>query len=99
MPSEFLWQGLDGTRIPAFWLPFSYGYLYGPPPELPRFSDFMKQRWDGLAPFSRGGDRVGLAGVDVSDPELYVANLVEQFNAQPGIPFALRIGVPTDFEA
>ena len=24
-PSEFLWQGLDGTKIPAFWLPLSYG--------------------------------------------------------------------------
>jgi alpha-mannosidase len=40
-----------------------------------------------------------LAGVDVSEPELYVAGLVEQFNAQPGLPFTLRIGVPTDFEA
>ena len=65
MPSEFLWQGLDGTRIPAFWLPFSYGHLYGPPKDLDGFSRFMKERWDALAPFSRGGDRVGLAGVDV----------------------------------
>src|SRR5262249_17376797 len=23
--SEFLWEGIDGTRIPAFWLPMSYG--------------------------------------------------------------------------
>ena len=99
MPSEFLWQGLDGTRIPAFWLPFSYGYLYGPPTDLPHFTDFMRRHWDDLAPFSRAGDRVGLAGVDVSEPELHVAGLVEQFNAQPGLPFTLRIGVPTDFEA
>ncbi|HXP63619.1 MAG TPA: glycoside hydrolase family 38 C-terminal domain-containing protein [Dongiaceae bacterium] len=98
MPSEFDWQGLDGTRIPAFWLPYSYGYLYGPPRDLPHFTTFMKEHWDGLAPFSRGGDRVGLAGVDVSEPEIYVPGLVEQFNRQPNLPFTLRLGVPTDFE-
>ena len=99
MPSEFDWQGLDGTRIPAFWLPHSYGYLYGPPRDLPRFTAFMKEHWEGLAPFSHGGDRVGLAGVDVSEPEIYVPDLVEQFNRQPNLPFTLRLGVPTDFEA
>src|SRR5262249_29981025 len=99
MPSEFLWQGLDGTRIPAFWLPFSYGPLYGPPKELAGFTAFMKRRWDELGPFSRGGDRVGLAGVDVSEPELYVADLTKKFNEQANLPFELRIGVPTDFEA
>jgi alpha-mannosidase len=99
MPSEFLWQGLDGTRIPAFWLPFSYGHLYGPPKDLAGFSRFMKERWDALAPFSRGGDRAGLAGVDVSEPELHVPELADQFNLSSNRPFTLRIGVPTDFEA
>src|SRR5689334_14168419 len=75
MPSEFLWQGLDGTRIPAFWLPFSYGHLYGPPKDLPGFTKFVKQRWNALGSFARGGDRVGLAGVDVSEPEIYVPGL------------------------
>ncbi|HTI72817.1 MAG TPA: glycoside hydrolase family 38 C-terminal domain-containing protein [Candidatus Limnocylindria bacterium] len=98
MPSEFLWQGLDGTRIPAFWLPFAYGHLYGPPRDLPHFSSFMRQRWDSLAPFSRLKDRVGLAGVDVSEPETYVPELVEAFNRQTNQPFTLKIGVPTDFE-
>ncbi|HEY2953382.1 MAG TPA: hypothetical protein VGK40_12405, partial [Verrucomicrobiae bacterium] len=98
MPSESLWQGLDGTRIPAFWLPFAYGHLYGPPKDLPHFTDFMRKRYDALTPFSRGTDRVGLAGVDVSEPELHVAALVEQFNRQTNMPFTLRIGVPTDFE-
>jgi alpha-mannosidase len=98
MPSEFLWQGLDGTRIPAFWLPFFYGYLYGPPQDLAGFSGFMKERWAALAPFSKGGDRVGLAGVDVSDPEIYVPGLLAQFNSNPQTTFNLRFGVPTDFE-
>ncbi len=33
-PSEFLWEGIDGTRIPAFWLPYSYGLIYGTPRSL-----------------------------------------------------------------
>jgi alpha-mannosidase len=99
MRSEFLWEGLDGTRIPAFWLPFSYGYLSGPPTNLAGFTDFIKKKWERLTPFSRGGDRVGLAGFDVSEPELYVASLVKEFNRQSNMPFTLRIGLPTDFES
>jgi alpha-mannosidase len=98
MPSEFLWEGLDGTRIPAFWLPFAYGHLFGTPRDLGGFTRFVKERYDALAPFSRGMDRVGLAGVDVSEPELGVAELVARFNHQTNRPFTLCIGVPTDFE-
>jgi len=98
MPSEFLWEGLDGARIPAFWLPFAYGHAYGPPRDLAGFMRFMKERYDALTPFSRSKNRVGLAGIDVSEPELYVPELVEKFNRQPEMPFVLRIGVPTDFE-
>jgi alpha-mannosidase len=99
MHSEFLWEGLDGTRIPAFWLPFFYGFLSSPPTNLAGFTDFMKKKWERLTPFSRGGDRVGLAGFDVSEPELYVPGLVEEFNRQNEMPFTLHIGVPTDFES
>jgi alpha-mannosidase len=100
MPSEFLWQGLDGTRIPAFWLPFSYGNVYSPPRELAAFTAFMKQRYEDLAPFSRGAlDRVGMDGADVTDPELWVPALVEQFNRQTNRPFILRYGVPREFAA
>ena len=37
-PSEFLWQGIDGTQIPAFWLPIGYGALYDMPVERARHS-------------------------------------------------------------
>ena len=35
VPSEFQWAGLDGTKIPAFWLPFGYGMLYPVAKNLP----------------------------------------------------------------
>ena len=98
-PSEFLWEGIDGSRIPAFWLPMGYAHTYGSPNTLPAFTDFFKGRFDALTPFARGYGRVGLAGADVCEPEEHVPALVEQFNRQPNAPFELRIAVPTDFEA
>ncbi len=68
-PSEFLWEGIDGSQIPTFWLPQSYALTYGSPKDLPGFSDFMRRRFARLAPFSRGLGRVGLAGADVCEPE------------------------------
>jgi len=97
-PSEFLWEGIDGSQIPTFWLPHSYAVTYGSPADLPAFAGFFKQRFDALAPFSRGRGRVGLAGADVCEPEPHVPALVEQFNRQADAPFELRLAVPTDFE-
>ncbi len=97
-PSEFLWEGLDGSRIPAFWLPRGYGYTYRSPKDLPAFTNFFKGRFDALAPFARGHGRAGVAGADVCEPEEHVPALVEQFNRQADAPFELRLAVPTDFE-
>ena len=97
-PSEFIWEGLDGTRIPTFWLPLSYAVTYGSPAEWPAFAQFFQQRFDALAPYSRGRGRVGLAGADVCEPEFHLPESVQRFNAEAGAPFELRIAVPTDFE-
>jgi len=99
VPSEFLWEGIDGSRIPAFWLPHGYAVTYGSPKSLPEFVEFFQQRFDLLAPFSRGAECVGPAGADVCLPEEHVSPLVEEFNRQPDAPFHLRLAVPTDFEA
>jgi alpha-mannosidase len=99
VPSEFLWQGLDGTQIPAFWLPLSYAVLYGSPRTLPEFTRFCQERFRALERHSRGLHRVGLAGADVSEPEAHVPEMVAAFNRQSVIPFEMRIGVPTEYEA
>jgi alpha-mannosidase len=99
LPSEFFWQGIDGTRIPAFWLPGFYGLFYGPPREQAGFARFFKQRFDSLDSHANGLERVGLAGVDVSEPEEYVPSLVSQFNRQADAPFKIRYSVPTEFAA
>ena len=97
-PSEFLWQGIDGSQIPAFWLPYSYGLLYGSPKNPTQFKDFVSRRFRMLEPNSRPRDRVGLSGADVSEPEEHLVPRVEEFNRQPNRPFTLRMAVPSDFE-
>jgi alpha-mannosidase len=97
-PSEFLWQGIDGSQIPAFWLPYSYGLLYGSPKNPAQFRDFVLRRFRMLEPNSRPRDRVGLSGADVSEPEDHLLPRVEEFNRLADRPFTLRLAVPSDFE-
>jgi alpha-mannosidase len=96
--SEFLWQGLDGTKIPAFWLPFGYGLFYPVPKNLLEFDGYTRARWDALGRYSSFSDRLALAGADVISPEAELPEMVKVFNAQAGAPFVLRFGVPSDFE-
>ncbi len=99
LPSEFFWRGIDGTEIPAFWLPGFYGLFYGPPRQFPEFSNFFRKRFDSLTKHARGFERVGLAGVDVSEPEDYVPALIGQFNQRPDETFKIRYSVPSEFAA
>lgn len=99
VPSEFLWEGIDGSRIPAFWLPNGYALGYGSPKAFDDFVRFFKERFDGLTPFSRGPGRAAPAGADVCRPEEHVPSLVDAFNRQTDKPFRLKIAVPADYEA
>jgi alpha-mannosidase len=98
-PCEFLWRGIDGSEIPAFYLPHSYGLFYGPPRKYSDFRSFFQRRFDALNGNALGPERVGLAGADVSEPERYAPALVRQFNLDPSAPFAIRYSTPTEYEA
>ena len=98
-PSEFLWEGIDGSRIPAFWLPHGYSNVYGTPNNLPGFAQSVRSSFDALTPQARGRGRVGLAGADVTPPEEHLPALVEAFQRRADAPFELRLAVPADFEA
>ena len=98
-PSEFLWEGIDGTRIPAFWLPFGYGMFYPTPGGATEFDRYARRQWEALGNYSRRAERVAVAGADVIEPEEALPVMVREFNAEGKKPFALRFGVPTDFES
>ncbi len=98
-PSEFFWEGIDGTRIASIYLPHSYAVMYGSPNDTAKFKAFAQSRFNMLSPNSHGPDRVGLSGPDVALPEEQLAPRVEEFNRDRQAPFAMRMAVPADFEA
>jgi alpha-mannosidase len=96
-PSEFLWHGLDGSKIPAFWLPLGYGPLYTVPGSEREFGQVLRSKFDSLAPSGKRADRVLLAGSDVSEPSEALPALVAQYNgAGPNIE--AQFATPADFE-
>jgi alpha-mannosidase len=99
VPSEFLWQGIDGTSIPAFWLALGYGLFYPAPKSLVEFESYAHETWDRLSHYSRWPDRVALAGADVSEPEDALPVMIHHLDRDATQPFTLRFGLPTDFEA
>ena len=98
-PSEFLWQGIDGTKIPAFWLPIGYGALHDLPGSQHDFDALLTGRFNSLTPFSRGPERVLLAGSDVYEPEEGLPELLPNFSSTPNQHFTARFAIPSDFEA
>jgi alpha-mannosidase len=98
VPSEFLWQGIDGTKIPAFWLSIGYGLFYPSPKNLFQFDLYARGLWGALGEASHFPNRVALAGADVISPEAELPQMVKAFNAQEKAPFTIRFGVPTEFE-
>jgi alpha-mannosidase len=98
-PSEFLWEGIDGSRIPAFWLPLGYGMFYPTPNSLFEFDRYARQQWDALGNYSRWPERVAVAGADVIEPEEALPIRVGEFNADGKKLFTMRFGEPTDFES
>ncbi len=98
-PAEFFWEGLDGSRIGAFWLPAGYGAAYGSPRSLPEFTAFFENLWARLGEHTPGPQRVALSGVDVGEPEEHLPRLVEEYNRRADRAFRLRLGVPAEYEA
>ena len=98
VPSEWLWEGIDGTNIPVFYLPKNYGLLGNSPDNIDQFITFIKKQFDLLAPWSYGTDRVGLDSLDVANPQESVPVMVKEFEKRNNKPFNLRLAVPTDFE-
>jgi alpha-mannosidase len=98
-PSEFLWQGIDGTRIPAFWLPLGYGVMHDIPGGESDFDRKVQDVFARLTPFTRGRERVMLSGADVSEPEELLPEMIGKFNRSGKEPFLLRLATPADFEA
>ena len=84
-PSEFSWRGIDGTEIPAFWLSIGYSALVNIPNSGSAFAGLVNRQFNALNPFSRGRERVLMAGADVWEPEEHLpAHVRELQRRRPG---------------
>ncbi len=97
-PSEFWWEGIDGTRVAAFWLPFGYGNFFDVPKSQFEFDAFARQRFAQLDGYAKGPERMLLAGSDVAAPEADLPAKVAKFNANPNAPFLIRFATPAEYE-
>jgi alpha-mannosidase len=97
---EFLWQGIDGTQIPAFVLGQGVHGFNNTPRSAAQFERFTLDRFTALEPLARGGDRVSWAMTTaVAEPEEHLPAMVEELNRKGNMPFSVRFGVPTEYEA
>ncbi len=98
-PSEFLWRGIDGTQIPAFWLPLSYAPFHNIPRGKEEFESFATRLYSQLGPFTKHADRMLMAGADVWEPEEHLPAMIAQFNETTSSGLRLKLAVPSDYEA
>ena len=98
-PAEFFWEGIDGTRIPAFYLPHSYALMYPTPKDANRFRAFANARFNALNLNTKSMDRVGVSAADISEPEEHQVARVDEFNREGKAPFVLKMAIPSDYEA
>lgn len=98
-PAEFQWEGIDGTRIPVFYMPGSYALMFGSPADPAQFRDFMIGRFRSLDRNAPRVHRAGPSGADVVPPEPHQVAMIEAFNKSPDAPFTARLSTPAEFEA
>ena len=99
VPAEFLWEGIDGSRIPAFWLPHGYAHTYGSPQDLPAFAEVLPTAFrcaravcTRCRPSRVGGSR----RVRTGSARARTGRAVQR-PARRSVQ--LRMAVPTDYEA
>jgi alpha-mannosidase len=95
VPSEFIWEGIDGTRISVF-IP---GNFYETPDKIDGFINLVKRQFEGQSHLAIGPDRVSLnCSSAVAPPVENLPVMVKEFEQRTDKPFNLRLAVPTDFE-
>lgn len=97
-PSEFLWQGLDGSKLACHWMPLHYVVLYPAPGNDYEFERFVEERVRALAPHAVGENLLMLSGMDFAAPQRHLSPLTKALN-QRREDLDLELAVPSAFFA
>ena len=79
-PSEFYWQGIDGTRLFCIWMPASYASFFGAPSNLHEFKKFAEQRIQRIQGHAVTPHLMAPAGADLLPVAPHLPEMVEAFN-------------------
>ncbi len=79
-PSEFYWQGLDGSRLFCHWMPASYAAFSFAPGNLPEFRQFAAQRFQRLEEHAVTAHLIAPAGADLMPVEPQLVEMVRAYN-------------------
>jgi alpha-mannosidase len=79
-PSEFYWQGIDGTRLFCHWMSASYAAFYGAPGNLPEFKKFAGPRIERLASRAVTQHLMAPAGADLVPVDPHLLAMVAAYN-------------------
>lgn len=93
-PSEFYWQGIDGSKI--FSHRVSYGGFYPVPNSLAQFRMFVKKKYQIIKRYAATSDILVLSGADLVPPEPHLSELIRQFNKEEN-EFELMLSTPSEF--
>ncbi|MCX7705017.1 MAG: glycosyl hydrolase-related protein [bacterium] len=80
MVSEFMWEGLDGTKILGIWLPLTGCNLWPVPGNYHEFSSMVEKVTKQLTKFSQTGLLLLMSGYDFSAPSRDLPLLVQEWN-------------------
>jgi len=80
-PADFLWQGIDGTRLYVHCMPLGYTVLAGAPTNIHEFRSFVDNRLAVLERDCEQPSLLALAGADITPPEAYLPAMMKEYNA------------------
>jgi alpha-mannosidase len=94
-PSEFIWQGIDGSQLFCHWMHKSYAVFSFAPGSLPEFKKFVGPRIKLLQERAVTSNLIAPAGGDLTPVEPQLLKMVEEFNHSQD-EYELVFGTPTE---
>ncbi|HZO90178.1 MAG TPA: glycoside hydrolase family 38 C-terminal domain-containing protein [Chthonomonadaceae bacterium] len=79
-PTEYWWQGLDGSKLFCHWMRSSYAILYPAPGNLHEFKKFADTRLKYLKQHALTPHLLALSGADLAPIQPHVTRLFEEYN-------------------
>jgi alpha-mannosidase len=95
-PTEYWWQGLDGTRLFCHWMRSSYAILFGVPGNLPEFKTFADTRLRYLKQHALTPHLLAVSGADLTHVQPHASRVFAEYNqAYDDVEF--RIATPAEY--